>query len=539
MVDHQIPNDDLGDWGESQFRALCSAAGLVANKAERDKMGWDFLVELPPKASMSALPLDQRPNRLGCRVQVKTHWKREDDRFEMTLSAAQRLARDPGPSFILVLTAEASREDEDPKLACCHLIHMLDSNLERVLRRLRESAANPEAGSLNEQKISFSPKIAGEELPPQGRAIRDALVRVCGADAQAYIARKGQQLRDLGYTAGRYQLNTTITANNPDEFVEMMLGLRPVSLEKFDTYDARFGVLLPVNHVPPTTAFKVQFEPRPLTKCIIRIRGTSLTPPAVFHGHIFMPVVPVPDQHMRMLIKAPFITLDLQAGGRTDFNVDGQSLIKAELNLEDWQQYLRLLKILGESELEFDVEGNEPGMKRVTSRLKSTMPQPREPWIASLAEVARRGEALLKLAGARGEATSLAKLNETAEMVGWANARLFEPAAVPPQTFESSGQLPHGIAIADTEFLQADYVVIAGVALGYACRVTMRPEPAGAGLLWRLVATKPERLAIIDKTVEAFKAFVADTQEQTGLKNTMVRDLSAESNDTPDEPANS
>jgi len=94
VENNPIPNDDLGEWGEAEFCKLCAAAGLVANKAIRDKMGWDFIVEAPPAASTPVLPLDQRPNGLGCRVQVKTHWRREDDRFEMTLSAAERLAKD-------------------------------------------------------------------------------------------------------------------------------------------------------------------------------------------------------------------------------------------------------------------------------------------------------------------------------------------------------------------------------------------------------------------------------------------------------------
>jgi hypothetical protein len=59
MADQPIPNDDLGEWGEGQFRTLCAASGIVANKAERDKMGWDFIVELPPQAANAALPLDQ------------------------------------------------------------------------------------------------------------------------------------------------------------------------------------------------------------------------------------------------------------------------------------------------------------------------------------------------------------------------------------------------------------------------------------------------------------------------------------------------
>jgi hypothetical protein len=275
MAVDPIPNDDLGEWGESQFRALCSAASLVANKAERDKMGWDFLVELPPEPSGDILPLDQRPDGLRCRVQVKTHWRRQDDRFEMTLSAAERLAKDPGPSFVVVLTAEPGTGDDDPKLVDCHLVHLLDDNLERVLRPLRESAADPQAGSLVEQKISYSSSLAGEQLAPTGKALREALVRICGSDPQTYVANKGEQLKTLGYTTGRYEIKATIKANNMDEFVEIMLGLRPTTVENLEgPYDTRFEVLVPVDHTPPEdTTTQLLVRPHPVDTCSIRVRG--------------------------------------------------------------------------------------------------------------------------------------------------------------------------------------------------------------------------------------------------------------------------
>jgi hypothetical protein len=235
-----------------------------------------------------------------------------------------------------------------------------------------------------------------------------------------------------------------------------------------------------------------------------------VVPPAVFHGEAFLPALCAPGQHMRMLIKTPFLTLDLQAEEKIDFKLEG--LTKARLNLEDWQHYLRLLEILGEDELEIEVEGKEAGMLHITSEMRWPTPLRQKPWFVFLAEAARRGEALLKLAGAQGEVTSLAELNEAAEMIGLAHACLFQPTTVPPQTFQSADQVLLGIAISDYEFLQADYVVVAGVALAYACRVTMRPEPVGTGLLWRQVDIKPEKLIVIDNTVEAFNAFVAETK---------------------------
>lgn len=525
MANNPIPNDDLGEWGEVQFRKLCVEGRLVANKAKRDKMGWDFIVEEPPGASTPSLPLDQRPNGLACRVQVKAHWRQDDDRFEMTLSAAERLVKDAGPSFVVVLTAEVGDGDDDLKLVDAHLIHMLDDNLERVLKRLRESHADVKAKPLTKQKISYSPKIAGEQFLPKGSALRDALVKCCGLDPQTYIERKRMQLKTLGYTSGQYQLKTEIAANDIDQLVEMLLGLRPAPIEKLETNDVRFGVPILIDQFDAAEGASAEIEVHPPSlACTIRVRGKGLTPPAVFRGEVSLPcVVNIPDKHKRMLIKARFFLLDLRKTGGNEFKLEGGALNNAELNLEDWRNLLRLLEILDEGEVEFEIEGDGPNAPRI-SNLRSSLRVAQEPWVAHLAKVVRQGEALLNSAGAKGKAIDLSNLHKTAEMILLAHGRLFEPETLPAQTFRSQGNVTLG-SLPDIDLLQVDCAIVAGVALAYATRLTMRPEPAGDGLLWRQVDIRPEKLEPIDKTVGAFNAFVAAMQKKTGLQNTIVRNV--------------
>jgi hypothetical protein len=526
VANKRIPNDELGRWGECQFGALCAASGLVANKAEYDKMGWDFIVEKPPAMSTPALPLDQRPNGLSCRVQVKTHWQRGDDRIEMTLSAAERLAKDPAPSFVVALIADASGESNAPTLVDCYLLHMLDDNLKRVLKRLREAEADRQGKPLTEQKISYSPRVSGEQFPPTGDGLHDALARNCGSDPHVYIERKNAQLETLGYTAGRYQLKTEITANDIDELIEMMLGLRPVPITKFEAFDIRFEVPVLSDHFHTAMDNRAEFEVQPPSMaCMIRVRGKGLTPPAVINGEVLLPAVQnIPEKHKRMLIKARIFQLDLRNNGRIEFRLDGEALNKIELSLEDWRNHFRLLEILGESEVEFDIEGHGPGVPRSILNLKNTVPPPHEPWLASLAEAARCGETLLQLAGTKGNAISLRRLAETAQSIRLAHARLLKPETIPPQTFRSEGQITEKTPL-ELDILQIDCAMVAGEVLAYASRLTMRPEPVGDGILWRQIDSRFQHLQIISKTVKAFKAFAASVQEQAGLQNTMVRDV--------------
>ena len=40
-----LPSDNLGAAAEALFEGLCARAGLICNGSERDRTGWDFVVE--------------------------------------------------------------------------------------------------------------------------------------------------------------------------------------------------------------------------------------------------------------------------------------------------------------------------------------------------------------------------------------------------------------------------------------------------------------------------------------------------------------
>lgn len=77
-----------------------------------------------------------------------------------------------------------------------------------------------------------------------------------------------------------------------------------------------------------------------------------------------------------------------------------------------------------------------------------------------------------------------------------------------------------------------DDVVVAEASLAYACHLSMRPESAGEGLLWRQVDFRPHRIAKIDATVAAFQAFENAVRTETGIQNVMIRDLGSDDDHT-------
>ena len=59
-------------------------------------MGWDFIVEFPMASAGQALPLDQRTIN-AARVQLKSTLGRAGNCIRLSLSAIDRLAKDPRP----------------------------------------------------------------------------------------------------------------------------------------------------------------------------------------------------------------------------------------------------------------------------------------------------------------------------------------------------------------------------------------------------------------------------------------------------------
>lgn len=521
----QIPSDDLGEWAEKQFESLGAAGGLVINKASRDKMGWDYLVELPPAAD-DAETLDQRQNALRCRIQIKAHWSRDSARAVLSLSAAERLAKDPGPAFLLIMTAEPGKGEDDPTLSACHLVHFQGDILARLLKRLREVQVEPAPKSLSEIAFTVA-SSAGDALSPSGKRLKALLKTACGSDIGAYIAAKTEALKSLGYEPGRYQVKATIQAGSLDELVEVMLGERQADIEILEASDIRFGIAAPMTGSAGKIgqATRALIKPRPAGTCRIRVRGAAtLEAPATFAGEVILPPTPadLPDENRRMKCVSEFFTLDLKGTGEVGFTLRIAKLQAAQLAPEGWRHHLRLLEILSEKQATFEITGDAPGTPRDTITLDSISPLPEQAWLPLAVKTVKKGQDLLRMAGELGEPEPLQTVLDSAEEVDLAYACMFAPETFPAQEFS----VPVSAVTAepgDLDFLLASYVRFGGKAMAYCAKTTYRPEPAGDSTLFRHVEMRPLALSTITATEEAFRAFVDQSAAMHGLENRMVR----------------
>ncbi len=160
-----IDADHLGAKGEARFAELCEDVQLTCNKSNRDKTGWDFIVEYnftndgrPPAV------LETRKPPISSHIQVKTLHEK-NDRIQMRLSSAERLAKEPKPAFIVVFKVNDKLEFVD-----AYLIHLLDDPLATILKRLRKADAQG-VKVTNKLTISMSAQRDGVRIALTGAAL--------------------------------------------------------------------------------------------------------------------------------------------------------------------------------------------------------------------------------------------------------------------------------------------------------------------------------------------------------------------------------
>lgn len=268
----------LGDKGEAVFAAICPDAGLITNKSSPDRMGWDYFVEFPYPDVGAPTSLDKRSHPIECKIQVKTIWS-DTDHVDLSLSAAERLGRSRLPSFIIVPVIDANRE-----AVCMFAFHMLDGNLERVLKRLRKSVADNSL-RINKATITYN-VVDGTRLPFSGKHLAEYISKCCGLDLDDYHAKKADQLRNLGFTAYRYEGIFTFVAESQRDIDKVLLGLKEGKLSSIRANEVRFGIKIPILN---ETEGRIKIIPRAGMKCRLLIRAKGHAFPIKFEVEIYVP----------------------------------------------------------------------------------------------------------------------------------------------------------------------------------------------------------------------------------------------------------
>jgi hypothetical protein len=343
MSTEKIRSDRLGNIGEGRFRELCELAGLNVSKPSPDMTGKDFHVEFPFLEPNGSHTLDTRPAALEFYAQVKTIVSPKT-RVVLSLSVAERLARDPKPTFIVVVRlAAGSKHGSIPEYSDISLIHVYNDVLAAILKRLRQAhvAGNAE---LHKQNISFKLNSANfVGINPQ--AIRSRVEELIGRSMIEYANLKHRQVTELGYGLSRFELKLHFDAVRPSEFVDGLLGLRDLPTLRVEHFERRFGISLPVDDHSIFERSKIKIEPHPVAKCFITLTGQTSGQAAHLSGHLYYPGQLAIDVGVKkLLVKSSLINIVIDEEGLNIKLQGGQN--KQSYPLDIFMNSYKLIELL-------------------------------------------------------------------------------------------------------------------------------------------------------------------------------------------------
>lgn len=277
-----LASDDLGETGEALFKNLCARTGLNCIKSDRDRTGWDFVVEFPFARAGGIDTLDQR-QKTTCNVQLKSTAIVGKRSISLKLSAADLLAKDSHPAFIVVFMLTKTGE---PLRG--YLIHLLDDALLKLLKRLRQVEVSGRHDTHN-LTISFEFRKFAKPFNLTPTGLKETLALCCGESPLSYADEKVRQLNELGYDGPELRSEFEFQVKDEAHFSQALLGMVPVEPIKLQTFDVRFGIPAPYKGDLFKTVKGFFLTPEKGQDCIVTAKGPFFEPSASFQAELFAP----------------------------------------------------------------------------------------------------------------------------------------------------------------------------------------------------------------------------------------------------------
>ena len=234
-----MDNDNLGKFGESQFKSWCNAAGYAINSSsEHDATGWDFKIE--PKHllidnTMLGLNPENAYSHSVIDVQIKTTTK-DTSKWSIKLEHLIRFAHSPHPAFLCIIQVDTKINN----IKKIHLIHIDQKHIKNILKKQRQLAKKGK--DVHNKTLSIKGDSSNIYLSDFANEIKNTIEKVLENGAQSYTQNKQKLLKTVGYdtTAGNIKFSAGL-----DEIVNTSLGLDDsFSVNDFSIEDLRFNIPL-------------------------------------------------------------------------------------------------------------------------------------------------------------------------------------------------------------------------------------------------------------------------------------------------------
>lgn len=309
--------ENLGDWAEDRFALYCSQAGVIANKSNKDRTGWDYLLEFSQMNSAN-LPPDHHKPEMTARVQVKS---RERGKLATTikLDNAHRFAASPDPCFVVLAAATDGGEP-----VRFYAKHLWKPEIERTLKRLRQAESNIKP--VHKQSFSVAFKKEDDHTDDLIEWMRGISLQ----DRAAYSAEKQKLNKTLGYEEGGTVGTVTFALDDLEAFVDHSIGLTPkINLTHFRLVDKRFGIEAnqPLFEGKPDHAV-IQSNPKACAIEVVDVNDRS----HMFDGEFRAPGLPgLPKDMFKARVIAGPVKMVLNGDGVATVNISFHSSDVQEL----------------------------------------------------------------------------------------------------------------------------------------------------------------------------------------------------------------
>lgn len=331
-----LTSDELGELGEAEFQRLSALGQLTANKAVRDRAGWDFLVHAPAEDTADAT-LDERTILWTSYVQVKAAWSGRRRRVRLTLSAAEKLAKHHDATFVAAFLYDRT----DPTQYDLYMVELTGPRLAQIMKDLR--VLQRDGGrAINETHVYLHLKDE-ERLPvPSGQAVRERLAKAHrAAGASGYSVMKTHELATIGFSELRGRGVVTLHDIDHSSLFNVLLGKQTWKASLSHFVETRFDIDLPMRDAPSGVGL-VKFSPKPQASCQLTVTSKGLKGQLTFTGGHHKVTLPGPSG-LETRSLCCFNGFDIErAGGRIRMDSVATDTRQATYTLGEWRRFWRL-----------------------------------------------------------------------------------------------------------------------------------------------------------------------------------------------------
>lgn len=388
---------DIGEVGEDFFSIFCSQAGLVSNISQRDKTGWDHLVEFPLEVTSSLASAHLAPK--SCYVQVKTTKKRPSAPIKGTNLV--RMATSPNPHFIVFIVLSEHHQPSE-----LYIKHFGQELIEDALKLRYEVDSGKLEKALHQVRrtIKGLPEERINPLTPE--AMRKALGSHIAPNMNEYSSWKSKLIQGVGFDQNR--LSMTLSSKRldlPQKLVRMSLGYEDC-LEDFEMkqFIERFGykeeTLTSLNNMQNAKLTMPDVQPTAQGKATFR--EEPFGPRIEFEADLYMPlgIGILPESSMELRLNLGLVDLHFQLSS-------GQTAVKVDIEIEEryrlglLHRSLKLLKLLSTPEALITLKLEFPGIPHNTATISNpTIPFEQD-------EILNGLDALSSILGVTGERSEI------------------------------------------------------------------------------------------------------------------------------------